>query len=309
MKKDSKTIVITGATGFIGAAALKEFLLAGHRVIVMLRELSNTKRLDQMTGFEVLTYKSLRDEGLADKLLQKKPDVFLQMAWNGVLGKDRNEIFQFRDNYPMTVDSVELSKAAGCTHWIGIGSQAEYGSQNRQADERSAVEPVTVYGKAKVACCWTAMGLCQIYNLKGTWLRVYDPYGPGDRPEWLIPYLIREMSRGNAPRLTLCEQRWDFVYIDDVAKAIKMVVESETAGIYNVGSGKAVPLKKVVKMIQQLLNVDIQLVFGDIEYREDQIMYLHSDISRLSSVTGWLPAIGLEEGLRRTVEYFRGYDA
>lgn len=307
MEQKSKTIAMTGATGFIGSAVLREFLSAGYRVIALLREPSNTERLDEITGFETLTYTNLNDEDLASKLRAKKPDVFLQMAWTGVLGKDRNELFQIRDNLSLTINSVELSNAAGCTHWVGIGSQAEYGNQNKQMNERSPLEPTTIYGKAKTACCWTAMGLCQAYDLNGTWLRLFDSYGPGDRPEWLIPYLIREISLGNAPRLTSCEQQWDYTYIDDVAKAIRMVVESDAEGIYNLGSGKVVPLKNVVEIIRRLVNVNVQPVFGDIEYRKDQVMYLHADISKLSGVTGWLPTTELEEGLRKTVEHFKKY--
>lgn len=307
MDLKSKTIIMTGATGFIGSAVLREFLSVGCRVIVLLRKSSNIERLNEITGFEVLTYKSLDDEDLISQLREKKPDVFLQMAWSGVLGKDRNELFQIRENVSLTMNSVELSSATGCAHWIGIGSQAEYGNQNKQMHERSPLEPTTIYGKAKVACCWTALGLCQTYDLNGTWLRLFDPYGPGDRPEWLIPYLIKEMSIGNAPRLTSCEQLWDYIYIDDVARAIKMVVESEAVGIYNLGSGKTVSLKKVVEIIQRLVNVNVQPGFGDIEYRKDQVMCLHADISKLSGVTGWQPTIELEEGLRKTVEYFKEY--
>jgi nucleoside-diphosphate-sugar epimerase len=195
MEKEKKTVLLTGATGFIGSAVLKEFISSGYHVIVLLRSLSNTKRLNGLKGFESVIYENLNDENLIRELRIKKPSIFLQMAWSGVSGKYRNELFQIRDNLSLTINSVELAVATGCTHWIGIGSQAEYGNQNRRVNEKSPIEPTTIYGKIKVACCWAALGLCHAHNLKGTWLRLFDPYGPGDNPTWFIPYLIKEMLR------------------------------------------------------------------------------------------------------------------
>jgi nucleoside-diphosphate-sugar epimerase len=110
---------------------------------------------------------------------------------------------------------------------------------------------------------------------------------------------------GKSPALTRCEQKWDYVYVDDVAAAIVATLDSEVEGALNVGAGHAYPLANIVTLIRDMIDPDIQLHFGEIPYRPDQVMHLEADISRLTRATGWVPRVSIEEGLARTVEWYR----
>jgi nucleoside-diphosphate-sugar epimerase len=142
--------------------------------------------------------------------------------------------------------------------------------------------------------------------MRFAWLRLFSSYGPGDDPGWMIPYLILELLKGKTPALTKCEQLWDYIYASDVADAICRVASTPTAnGFFNLGSGEAPPLSNTVKTLRDAIDPSLPLGIGQVPYRPDQVMHLQANNHRLRSLTGWQPNISLEEGLLRTVEWFR----
>lgn len=301
----SSHVVITGATGFLGSAVLAELLEAGVRVTALLRPDSNCARLAGQQGFEILTYSRLLDEKTVHTLSESKPNIFIHCGWRGVGNSERNETFQITSNIPMTLDAIELAAAAGCQQWIGLGSQAEYGNQNCRMSEDTPLCPTTLYGKAKVAAGVAALALCDAHKLAGVWLRVFSTYGPDDAPHWLIPYVIREFLSGRTPKLTRCEQLWDYLFVADAARAIVAVTDGTTSGVFNVGSGSARPLKDYVEAIRRELGLSLEPAYGAVPYRPDQVMHLEADIARLCGATNWRPEVSLARGIELTVAFER----
>ena len=94
--------------------------------------------------------------------------------------------------------------------------------------------------------------------------------------------------------------------MEDAVEAIWQVAASPKAtGIFNLGSGEAYAIRSIVERIRDLIDPDLLLGFGEVPYRPDQIMHLQADISRLREVSGWSPQVSLDEGLRRTVKWYR----
>jgi nucleoside-diphosphate-sugar epimerase len=296
---------ITGGTGFVGAAVVSHLLARGAHVTVLGRANSDRARLAGFDGWPRLAFANLHSAEASRVLAEAKPEVFLHFAWRGVGGQDRNEAFQVAENVPMTIKTVELAAAAGCRHWIGIGSQAEYGNQNCKLAEDAAPHPTTTYGKAKLAAGIAAMGLCETLGISSAWLRVFSTYGPGDSPQWLIPYVTRQLLNDRAPDLTACEQRWDYLYISDAARAIVAIADGRHQGVFNVAGGNALPLREYIDAIARELMSPLVPNFGAIPYRPDQVMYLEGDVSRLTKATGWRPKVSVVEGIRATVRFER----
>ena len=299
-------IVLTGATGFIGAAVFKQIIANGNLPIALLRPVSNTTRLQELKDYCSLTYETLQSPELVCKLQKYRPKTLIHLAWHwrDATGQDNKGVYQVMDNLPLAIESIKLAQAVGCTHWVGIGSREEYGNVTRKVDESYPTLPATVYGQAKLSACWAALSLCQAYGMRASWIRTFGVYGPNDEPSRLIPYLIREMSFGKSPKLTKCEQIGDYLYIDDAAKGILSVAYAQIPGIFNVGSGVAVSLKTVVETTRELVNPQIKPNYGVIDYYPGQTMYSHADITKITSLTGWQPKVSLQEGLKLTVENF-----
>ena len=297
------TVILTGATGFIGAAVFEELHRRKIRALVLLRPESDRHRLPSLGAENAFVFSRLDEPGLAEQLRAHQPAVFIHCAWRGVGGQERNAEFQLTENIPFTLASVELAAAAGCRQWIGLGSQAEYGNANRILDENAPAQPTTLYGKAKLAAGGEALALCAQKNLAGAWLRVFSTYGPGDHPRWMIPQVIREFLAGRAPQVTRCEQQWDYLFVADAARAIADVADGKISGVFNLGSGEAWPLKKIIENIRAELQAPVQPAYGAIPYRPDQVMHLQADITKLRAATGWQPQVSLENGISETVAH------
>lgn len=298
VSKMKLNLVVTGASGFIGAATVKELLARNHNVAALVRCDSNSYRLDHCDGLKKITYLQFCDSKTVVELMAFEPDVFIHCGWRGVSGKDRNEPFQLRDNLQMSLQSVELAAAAGCYKWIGLGSQAEYGNQNQRLDETSATLPTTLYGKAKLATGIACLALAETLGISAAWLRVFSTYGPGDAPNWLLQYALREFEAGRSPRLTTCTQLWDYLHVSDAARAISSAAESKGAvGTFNLGSGTARSLRYWVDLLRESIGSKIEPEYGIIPFRPDQVMHLEADISRITAKTGWKPMMSPEEGI------------
>jgi nucleoside-diphosphate-sugar epimerase len=300
-------VLVTGATGFLGSHLVE--LLSRRNILtcILIRPESDTWRIRELLPKTVQIHGDLaRLEGVREAIREFAPDAVVHVAWRGAGNRYRNEVSQF-DNLHWSLRLLRLAGEIGAKHWIGIGSQAEYGRWNKRIHEKTPNRPTTLYGIAKLCTCLMSRHLCRQLGLRFVWLRLFAAYGPKDDPGWLIPYVILTLLRGQRPALTEGAQCWDYLYISDVVDAIYLsAVTSRASGIFNLGSGKAYSIRGIAERIRDMINPTLPLGFGEVPYSSDQIMHLEADISRLQRVLRWSPRVSLEEGLARTVEWYRG---
>ena len=117
----------------------------------------------------------------------------------------------------------------GLLRFVGLGSQAEYGPLEGRTAETRLPEPTSRYGATKLATLHLARHMCEALGVTFAWARLFSTYGPGDRPTWLIPSIISELRAGRAPRTSSGEQLWDYLYIDDTARALLRLCECSGA--------------------------------------------------------------------------------
>lgn len=302
-------VLLTGATGFIGSALLRRLLADGqHEVAVLIRPESDPWRVADVLDRVHRITGALEDlEAVQPAVADFAPEAVLHLAWFGVGNALRNDARQV-GNIAGTVALVELAREVGARHWIGLGSQAEYGPCAGPIAEDEPTRPTTLYGITKLSAGLLARHLCAEAGMRFAWLRVFSTYGPGDDPAWMIPYLILRLLRGERPALTAGAQLWDYLYVDDAAEAIARVLEDPRAeGVFNLGSGTADTIRAIVERVRDLIDPDLPLGFGEVPYRPDQVMRLQADIGRLRADLGWSPRVGLDEGLKRTVEWYRAH--
>lgn len=298
-------ILITGATGFVGARVTRFLVEQGRDVALLMRPESNTRRIDDlMDRCSVLRGDMSCLDKLRNPLSSFAPQAVLHLAWEGVKGVDRNSPIQMR-NVSSSIDLYRLTEELGCKHFVGLGSQAEYGPLQGKISESDPTRPTTAYGAAKLATGLVLERTAAASDRPFAWLRLFSSYGPDDDPSWLIPYMIKRLLAGEKPSLTRAEQIWDYLHVDDVADGVIAALDSGACGVFNLGSGQARPLRTIIELIRDLIDPSLPLGFGEVPYRPDQVMHLEADITSLSSASGWRPQIALEDGLSDLVRRCR----
>lgn len=300
-------IFLTGASGFVGSYLLRLLLDNNHAVQILLRPTSDVWRIQDVLCHNNLeiNYGSLDDpKSYDDSLKIFKPSSIIHLAWQGVGNKNRNDYEQIV-NIQHAQELAKLAIDLEVNTFIGLGSQAEYGPCSNIIDESQACLPTTCYGIAKLATSLMLSDLFKKASIRFAWLRLFSSYGPKDDDSWLIPYLINSFLENNPPKLTGCEQLWDYIHIKDVASAIYAVLASTRAGgMFNLGSGHAYRLIDIVKYIENKLQAKTPAQIGAIEYRPDQVMHLEADIGRLHQLTAWQPEQELYAGLDETIQWY-----
>ena len=290
-------ILVTGAHGFIGHHFLLYILnKQGHEVAALTRrEGSFLDRVYWIKGDlkELTTYERA--------CIDFHPEAIVHLAWEGVTGSDRNHPIQL-NNLTIAANLLQLASKIKISHWIGLGSQAEYGAMAHSIHEGMIGTPTNLYGQTKKALFKLTEQFCARENIRFAWMRLFSAYGPMENSHWLLSYVIRSCLDGIKPKLTGCEQLWDYLFVEDAAEALyEVLVNKEVSGDFNLGSGKVYSLSDIVHQIRDLINPSLSLGIGEIPYREDQVMYLEANISKLTAATGWNPKTSLKEGLEKTI--------
>lgn len=293
---------ILGAGGFLGAHLTRELLAAGHSVLAVTRPGGDDWRLAGLDCAKAAAY-SMDIDGMRALLLAFRPQAIVHMAWSGVANRHHDDSAQ-ADNVAATVRLAALAAELRVGCFVGVGSQAEYGPQNRILRETDEIGPVTQYGRAKAEAGREAARLCADRGVRFAWLRVFSLYGPMDNDGWLIPMAIHRLLRGEPVPLTGCEQRWSFLHARDAAFAFRRVIECDGAeGLFNLGHPEAPCLAETMIRLRDIADPRGVLDFGCLPYRPNGTMLLQPDVSRLNRL-GWQPRLTLDDGLRETVNWF-----
>ena len=303
-------VVITGPTGAIGMALIKECIARQIEVLAICHKGSKRiRRLPQSPLVQVLELDLQEYQGYQPDKEQPDYDVFYHLAWNGTIGDVRNDMGLQHANIGYALDAVCLAKRLGCHTFIGAGSQAEYGRVEGNLNAATPAFPENGYGIAKLCAGQMTRIACEQMGLKHIWVRILSVYGPYDGDMTMIIGTIRRLLAKEVPEFTKGEQQWDYLYSGDAANAMRLLAEKGKDGkVYCLGSGKARPLAEYIKILRDAVDEKAPLALGVIPYAKKQVMYLCADIEELQNDTGFIPETDFEEGIRRTIAWVKQED-
>ena len=288
-----KRILLTGGTGMIGSAIVREALKQDYDVTCLVR--AGSTRIANIPQNECVHIVDCDITDYASLKLDGKYDIFMHLAWDKTSVGGRDDVECQLKNIQYTLDAVRLASRCGCSAFIGAGSQAEYGVQSVPLTPDLPVNPESGYGIAKYTAGKFSAMLCKQLGMRFNWMRILSVYGPNDGENTLISYVVRELKSGRSPELTKCEQIWDYLHCDDAARAFLAVAEHGMDGkFYPLGSGRGRKLSEYIEEIRNVINPAVGLGFGKKDYYPHQPMYLVADVSELEKDTGWKPEISFE---------------
>jgi nucleoside-diphosphate-sugar epimerase len=199
---------------------------------------------------------------------------------------------------------------AGGQRIVCAGTCAEYGWEDAVLRERPIEEvttprvPAQLYGVAKNATYELLTSYGESVGIGFAWGRVFFPYGPHQRREALIPSIIQALRDGQPALCTHGRQRRDFIHVRDAGAAFAALLESRVTGAVNIASGTATSIGDVANRLGVLLGRPELIRLGALDARPSEPAYLVADIRRLRTEVGFVPGIGLDDGLRETVEWW-----
>jgi len=299
--------LITGGTGFVGAHLVEHLVERGAVVAVLRRPTTQPWRIAHLLPRLVNIFGDLDNvAGTTRQIERFAPDIVFHLGWQGVSRAERNDPQLQAQNVTAALTLFRIAQQAGCRVFVGLGSQAEYGPQNRRLDENAPLTPITEYGRAKVRAWESLQTLAGAADVRLAWVRLFSAYGPGDNRQCLIPTLIETLLGRGCPALTAGEQLWDFLYAGDAAQALAALAQTpQAAGAFNLGRGQVTTIRHVAETLRDLIDRTLPLGLGEVPYGPDALMHLEADVSRLTAVTGWHARTPLRAGLERTIAWHR----
>lgn len=300
-----KTIVITGATSFIGVHIIKEYLRHDCKVIGVVRSNSkNLNRLPSNDNLKIIKLDMNEIEKILEKLEEIKVDIFYHLAWEGARVPYRDDSVLQNNNYECALKAMSVAKKLGSKIFIGSGSQAEYGKCNGKIDENYPTNPTTAYGKAKLKTYEVLRDMSKENNIKFIWTRIFSVYGVYDYKGSLVMNALYKMKINQDIELTECKQIWDFIYVEDVATIMYLLANVNCSdGIYNIASGDSRQLKEFVLEMKEICSSTSQLKFGTIPYDSEGIVSFEPNVDKLKSNLGYSCKISFDEGIRKILNF------
>jgi len=308
--------VVTGSTSFVGAAAIKELLNHGFYVTAVVRPCS--KKTGAVTGPNQAALKEGRlslvenDLSSPELLLEKikEPcDVFLHFGWGGSGSGARTDAALQEQNLKSSLDTVRAAKALGCKRFLFSGSQAEYGFHSTKMTEETECMPKSAYGEAKLNMRYEGEALCRKLGLTYIHGRIFSAYGPGDHPWTLVESCIDAFREDKKISLGACTQLWNFLYIEDLARAICALAEApeeklkaEASPVFNLAGDDTRPLKEFVEEIHGLCGGKGICAYAERKENAEGVVNLIPDISKICRITGWQPEIAFSAGIKKILE-------
>lgn len=302
-------ILVTGGAGFIGSHVVDTFLAAGHEVVVV-DDLS-TGRLSNLNPGAKFFQVDIRSPQVEDIFMEERPDIVdHHAAQMDVRRSVDNPLFDADVNVLGSIKLIELARKTDVKRFIYISTGgAVYGEPDYlPCDEDHPVNPICPYGASKHTVEHYLYMYQDMYGLDYVVLRYPNVYGPRQDPHGeagVVAIFTGQMINGDQVVINGDgEQVRDFVYVEDCARANLVVLEAKhTNTIYNLGFGKGTSINEVYSKLRKITDYQLNAKYGPEKTGETRRIYL--DASRAQDELGWVPKVGLEQGLEKTVEYFR----
>jgi nucleoside-diphosphate-sugar epimerase len=292
-------ILLTGATGFIGANFLRHALARGHEVAGLV---SPGKPLppDLPAGGKITWLQGRLDDAPWREIEEFGADVCLHAAWITTPGV----YLESPENFQLLANSIQFLKRvreAGTSHLIGIGTCVEYKiSDELLSEDKTPIEPTTIYARCKNELRLALEAEAKNTGSQVCWARVFYPYGPGEHPSRLCSSIVEKLSRDEKIVLKTPESTKDYIFIDNLASALVTVMEKKFVGAINLGTGIGVSVREIGHILSELLGKR-GLISEANPPQADPFPRVVADASRLRGL-GWKPDNTVRQGLEKLVK-------
>jgi UDP-glucose 4-epimerase len=301
------TVLLTGATGFIGRHLARRLAADGWAVTSLQRSSASIPGVR-----EILRGPELAADAVSRALAGRRFDRLFHLAAYGVKPDDRDPEPMFRINVDVTRRLVEEAARwpARASVFAGSGSEYDLSGVTKPVAETHPLETVKLYGASKAAGTLCALSSARAFDAPLAVARLFGVFGPGEAAHRLLPTLVGRLERSERVPLSEGSQQRDALHVDDVVEALlalaRTLEDAPQQLVANVGSGKPATVRTFAETVAAALGAPMSLLgFGDVAQRPDEAACFAGDPSRLKALTGWAPRLGFDAGIRQAVSALR----
>jgi len=301
-----KKVIVTGANGFVGAALCKELCNQGIKVIAVVRDNNENISSIQFLNDITITYCDLSEFKHLDRYISdRNVDALYHLAWVGTSGPLRGDCDVQMNNVKFTCDTVRACHTLGCKRFVFASSIMEYEVEALMAtDETPKIN--TLYSSAKVAADYMARTIAGSLGIEYIRTVISNIYGPKEMSPRLINTSIRRLLNGEHCSFSHGEQLYDFIYVDDAARAFVAIGKRGKANkTYYIGSQNPRPLKEFLLELRNQVDPNIDIGLGEIPFDGVSLTYKEFDIFAVKNDTGFVPAVDFSTGIKNTISWIR----
>jgi nucleoside-diphosphate-sugar epimerase len=317
-----RKVLITGATGFVGANIARYLVDCGHQVFVLLRPGYKAKLADnknnqvflqvheriQSWNNEVRLIEAdlLSVASVKETVLAIKPDWIFNLAAHGAYSWQNDTRAIVSSNVTALANLLDESSKIGFEAFINAGSSSEYGLKDHAPLETEDARPNSLYAVTKMAGTNLCGVIARRNKLLVSTLRLYSVYGPYEDERRLIPTVIKRGLQGELPPLVDPTVARDFIYIDDVCRAFIQATQTkskEIGAVYNIGTGVQTTIQQVVQTACRVMSIAELPVWNSMNDRSWDTSIWIANCEKAMKDLQWHANVDFENGLKETIAW------
>ena len=277
-----KTLVL-GASGFIGSAFLKQDLKENIEIVTRDSSLNVTKYKNHIGD--------IKDKDFLKNLAKQKFEKIINLAWEGLpdISEQNTKL-----NFEVQLNVIKAFADSGTKQFDIAGSCLEYGNFEGKVKEVDIGNNLTDFAKSKLRL----LEFLQTQNLMHRWFRMFYVYGPKQHNKSLLASAYLSAKKGVMLKVNNSNISRDFIYVDDVASAIKKLTSNLSAqGVFNIGTGQATSTTQIVSKVYRYFGLDFDVL------ETNQNRSLIADTTRIKHLCDWNPVYTIESGIDQFINW------
>jgi UDP-glucose 4-epimerase len=303
-------IIITGGAGFIGSHLTESLIEKNHKLSIITR--NSTKNIKNIKNLAIVKIDVGNFKKIEKFILKVKPDLIIHLAGNTSHSKSFEEPQKdLNSNLKSTLNILEIIRKSlpKCKFLLGSTFVVIGKPKKLPIEENSPTNPTTLYGVNKLSSEYYTKIYNQLYNIDTRIFRITNSFGPREQiipKKNAINYLIYKAYKGED--ISIYENGKffrDLIYVSDVISGInKIILKGKAGELYWIGSGKKTWFYQIAKILEKVTNAKTKYVKTPNYTKKVDVGNFVINNSKLRSL-GWSPKVSVEDGINKTIEYFK----